>query len=296
MANVREQRIYRVTLLGGVVNALLLVAKFTAGVLGHSAAMIADAVHSLSDFATDVVVIVFVKLSSKPADDDHAYGHGKYETIATSIIGLALLAVALMLGWNGCRKIYDYVNGEVLPSPGGIALGAALVSIVAKEWVYRITKKVATDVCSPALEANAWHHRSDAMSSIGTAVGIGGAVIFGGNWAVLDPIAAVVVSVFIIRTAWSLIRKSSDELLEKRLPKEVERQICDIVYKTPEVKDIHHLYTRRIGDIVAIEMHLRLPGDMTLAEAHKRASEVERNLRSAFGEDTHIMLHIEPIK
>lgn len=292
----RNYRIYRTTVIGGVVNALLLTAKFVAGILGHSSAMIADAVHSLSDFATDVVVLIFVRLSSKPADEDHAYGHGKYETIATSIIGLALLAVACMLGWDGVCKIYAYACGEQLQSPGYVALAAAVVSIVSKEWVFRFTRKVAEDVQSPALEANAWHHRSDAMSSIGTALGIGGAVLLGSRGAVLDPIAAVVVSVFIVKTAFALIRKSSGELLEERLPSDMEDRIRQTVYRTSGVRDIHHLYTRRIGGSIAIEMHLRLPGDMPLAEAHAKASEVESNLRKEFGDSIHIMLHIEPIK
>ncbi len=296
MSDIRSKRIYRVTLLGGVVNALLLVAKFMAGIMGHSAAMVADAVHSLSDFVTDVIVLIFVRLSNKPADEDHAYGHGKYETIATSIIGVALLAVAIMLGWGGLTKIYAFACGEQLQSPGVIALVAAIVSIASKEWVFRITRKVADEVQSSALEANAWHHRSDAMSSIGTAIGIGGAVLLGSEWAVLDPIAAVVVSVFIIKTAFALIRKSSGELLEERLPRETENHIREIVYRTRDVMDIHHLYTRRIGGVIAIEMHLRLPGEMPLAEAHSRASEVERNLRKEYGDSTHIMLHLEPTK
>lgn len=296
MSDIRSKRIYRVTLLGGVVNAILLVAKFMAGIMGHSAAMVADAVHSLSDFVTDVIVLIFVRLSNKPADEDHAYGHGKYETIATSIIGVALLAVAIMLGWGGLTKIYAFACGEQLQSPGVIALVAALVSIASKEWVFRITRKVADEVESSALEANAWHHRSDAMSSIGTAIGIGGAVLLGSDWAVLDPIAAVVVSVFIIKTAFALIRKSSGELLEERLPRETENHIREIVYRTRDVKDIHRLYTRRIGGAIAIEMHLRLPGEMPLAEAHSRASEVERNLRKEYGDSTHIMLHLEPTK
>ena len=296
MSDIRSKRIYRVTLLGGVVNALLLVAKFMAGIMGHSAAMVADAVHSLSDFVTDVIVLIFVRLSNKPADEDHAYGHGKYETIATSIIGVALLVVAIMLGWGGLTKIYAFACGEQLQSPGVIALVAAIVSIASKEWVFRITRKVADEVQSSELEANAWHHRSDAMSSIGTAIGIGGAVLLGSEWAVLDPIAAVVVSVFIIKTAFALIRKSSGELLEERLPRETENHIREIVYRTRDVKDIHHLYTRRIGGVIAIEMHLRLPGEMPLAEAHSRASEVERNLRKEYGDSTHIMLHLEPTK
>lgn len=282
--------------MGSIVNMILLILKFAAGILGHSAAMVADAVHSLSDFLTDIVVIAFVRLSSKPADKDHDYGHGKYETIATSIIGMALIVVAVMLGWNGIDKIIYVIQGNKLESPGIIALVAAIVSILLKEWVFRITRKVALEVNSQALEANAWHHRSDALSSVGTTIGIGGAVLLGSNWAVLDPIAAVVVSVLIFITAFRLLRQASGELLEESLPKETEDKIEEIVYRDTLVRDIHNLHTRRIGSIIAIEMHLRLPGNITLTESHCHASEIERSLRDEFGDNTHIMLHIEPLK
>ena len=296
MPATRQQKMYRVTLAGSIVNALLLILKFAAGIIGHSAAMIADAVHSLSDFITDIVVIAFVRLSSKPADKDHAYGHGKYETIATSIIGLALMAVAVKLGWDGIQKIFHVIRGGELQSPGIIALIAAITSIIAKEWIYRVTHRVARQVESQALEANAWHHRSDAFSSIGTAIGIGGAVILGSRWTILDPIAAVIVSIMISITALKLIRKSSGELLEESLPQETEQQIVDIVYQDPLATDVHHLHTRRIGNIIAIEMHLRLPKDITLEQAHTHATAIERHLRDTFGSGTHIMLHIEPTK
>lgn len=292
----RDQRIYKVTLTGSIVNMVLLVMKFAAGILGHSAAMVADAVHSLSDFLTDIVVLAFVKLSTKPADNDHDYGHGKYETIATSIIGMALVVVAVMLGWNGAEKIIQVIQGEKLESPGLIALVAAVASIMLKEWVFRITRKVARDVNSQALEANAWHHRSDALSSIGTAIGIGGALILGNNWAVLDPLAAIIVSVMIFITAFRLLRQASGELLEESLPRETENKIEQIVYHDSLVSDVHNLHTRRIGSIIAIEMHLRLPGDISLRESHIHATEIEKRLREEFGAGTHIMLHIEPIK
>lgn len=275
---------------------VLLVMKFVAGILGHSAAMIADAVHSLSDFITDIVVIAFVKLSSRPADEDHDYGHGKYETIATSIIGMALAIVAIMLGWNGIEKIILFFKGETLEVPGVLALVAAIVSVALKEWVFRVTRKVARDVNSQALEANAWHHRSDAFSSIGTSIGIGGAVLLGSKWAVLDPIAAVVVSVLILSTSFKLLRQASGELLEESLPKDVEDKIEGIVYQDKMVSDVHNLHTRRIGSNVAIEMHLRLPGGITLEESHNHATHIERALREEFGNATHIMLHIEPVK
>lgn len=292
----RDQRIYRVTLTGSIVNMVLLVIKFVAGILGNSAAMVADAVHSLSDFLTDIVVLTFVKLSSKPADNDHDYGHGKYETIATSIIGMALVVVAVMLGWNGVDKAIQVIQGKTLESPGLIALVAAIASILLKEWIFRVTRKVGREVHSQALEANAWHHRSDALSSIGTAVGIGGAVVLGNNWTILDPLAAVIVSILIFITAYRLLRQASGELLEESLPKETEDKIEQIVYQDSLVSDVHNLHTRRIGSIIAIEMHLRLPGDISLNESHIHATEIEKRLREEFGMGTHIMLHIEPVK
>lgn len=292
----RQQSIYKVTLMGSIVNMILLIGKFTAGILGNSAAMIADAVHSLSDFLTDIVVIVFVRLSNKPADCDHDYGHGKYETVATSIIGIALAVVGVMLGWNGTEKIISFFRGEPQQAPEIIALIAALVSIAAKEWVFRVTRNVAEEVKSQALEANAWHHRSDALSSVGTALGIGGAILLGGQWAVLDAVAAVIVSVMIIQTAARLLRQASGELLEESLPKETEDMITEIVCRDKAVRDVHNLHTRKIGNNIAIEMHLRLPGEITLTEAHRHASAIEQALREEFGNATHIMLHMEPIK
>lgn len=292
----RDRRIYRITLAGSIVNIVLLVFKFIAGILGHSAAMIADAIHSLSDFLTDIIVIVFVRLSSKPADHDHDYGHGKYETLATSVIGMALAVVAVMLGWDGIEKIIYVMQGNQLESPGIIALWAAILSIVLKEWIFRATRKVAKEENSKALEANAWHHRSDAMSSIGTAIGIGGAVMLGDSWAILDPIAAIVVCILIIVTAFKIIRQASGELLEESLPKEIEDKIEQIAYQDPLVSDIHKLHTRRIGNIIAIEMHLRMPSDVTLAESHIHANSIEKSLKQEFGNGTHIMLHIEPTK
>lgn len=292
----REKSIYRVTLAGSAVNVVLLVFKFVAGFLGGSAAMIADAVHSLSDFITDVIVLLFVKLSSKPEDSDHDYGHGKYETLATSLIGLALMFVGVMIMHNGVCSIASAIMGNPLPQPGMIALAAALVSIALKEWAYRFTVKVGRKCESQAVIANAWHHRSDALSSIGTAVGIGGAILLGEKWTVLDPIAAVVVSVFIIRTAWQLTKQSAGELLEQSLPADMEREIVDIVAREPMTSEVHHLRTRRIGSHIAIEMHLRMPGDISLYESHQHATNIEQKLRKRFGASTHIGLHVEPLK
>ncbi len=295
-ANIREKAIRRVTLAGSAINVGLVAFKFVSGIVGGSAAMVADAVHSLSDLLTDVVVLVFVHISEKPEDADHDYGHGKYETMASAIIGMALLLVGAAICYDGVARIASAMGGHALPRPGAIALVAALLSIALKEWAYRFTARVGRRLDSPAVVANAWHHRSDALSSVGTAIGIGGAMALGSQWTVLDPIAAVIVSLLIIMQAVKQIRQSSDELLEKSLPDDVERRIKDIVLEEEGASDIHHLCTRRIGSAVAMEMHVRMPGGMTLAESHERATAIERRLRAEFGQRTHISLHVEPLK
>ncbi|MGM9700240.1 MAG: cation diffusion facilitator family transporter [Prevotella sp.] len=292
----REKQIYRVTLAGSVINVLLLLCKFVAGILGHSAAMIADAVHSLTDFVTDIIVLVFVRLSSKPRDANHEYGHGKYETLASALIGFSLFLVGVMICYDGLVKIYRAICGEELAQPGGIALVAAAVSILLKEWAFRFTRRVGRRVDSEAVVANAWHHRSDALSSVGTFFGIGGAILLGQKWAVLDPIAALVVSVLIIKAAIELIKPSMDELMEKSLPDEVENEIRSIAESVEGVSEVHHLMTRSIGSHIAMEMHVRMRGDMTLYESHLHATEIERKLRARFGAGTHIGLHVEPLK
>ena len=292
----REKEIYRVTLAGTVVNVLLTVFKFAAGVLGASAAMIADAVHSLSDLLTDFVVLLFVKLSSRPADSDHPYGHGKYETLATAMVAIALLAAGGVLLAEGVQKILAALHGDVLVMPGKIALWAALVSIAAKEAVYWVTIAVAKRVDSSALRANAWHHRTDALSSVATALGIGCALLFGGKWAILDPIAAVLVSVFILIAAAKLLYESVQDLLEKSLPKEVEQEIRKIVEADHEMSELHNLRTRRVGAVYSIEMHLRMRGSTSLYEAHRHSMLLEQRLRERFGQDTLISVHLEPYK
>ena len=292
----REKEIYRVTLVGSAGNMALLTFKFIAGVLGNSSAMIADAVHSLSDFLTDIIVLVFVRISAKPQDDSHDYGHGKFETVASFIIGLALVAAATLIIVSGALKIVSWLNGEELESPGLLALWAALLSIACKEALYRYTILRGRAVSSQALVANAWHHRSDALSSIGAAIGIGGAILLGKQWAVLDPLASVVVGTMLIKVAVELLRTSMGELTECSLPQEMEQEIADIVQEFSDVVEPHNLRTRRIGNRIAIELHIRLDGNLTLCEAHDRATAIEQRLKERFGASTHVSLHMEPIK
>lgn len=290
----RQKQIYKVTLAGGAVNVVLLAFKFVAGILGHSAAMIADAVHSLSDFITDLIVLIFVHISGKPQDKSHDYGHGKYETLALTIIGIALIIVAAGIFHNGALRIAAWWNGQELEAPGMLALWAALVSILLKELTYRYTINNAKKLDSPALEANAWHHRSDALSSIGTAVGIGGAVLLGKRWAVLDPIASVVVGAFIVKVSIELILQGMRDLLEHSLPDEIEDEIIEIAKSEPDVIAPHDLRTRRIGNRYAIELHILMSGDITLSKAHDHADNIESKLKKRFGENTHVAIHMEP--
>ena len=293
--NQREKEIYKVTIVGALANVTLLIFKFVAGIISNSAAMIADAVHSLSDFITDVVVIVFVKISSKPQDKSHDYGHGKFETLATLIIGIALLFIGMMILYNGVSATYRCIwLGEELHRPGMIAFWAAIFSIILKEAVYQYTVFKGRNLNSQAVIANAWHHRSDAFSSIGTAVGIGGAIFLGDKWVVLDPIAAIVVSVFIINVSLKIIIKSINELLEKSLPDEIENEIIKVAESFDMVKDVHDLRTRRIGNNIAIEMHLLMDGNLSLQCTHNTTELIESELRKKYGEHTHIAIHVEP--
>ena len=292
----REREIFKVTLTGSAVNVLLTGVKFAAGLLGHRAAMLADAVHSLSDLLTDAIVLLFVRISSKPADRDHAFGHGKFETLATSIIGVALLVVAGGIIFSAGKALLDWMHGADLPKPGTVALWAALLSILLKELTFQYTIRQGRKLDSPALKANAWHHRSDALSSIGALVGIGGAVLLGRRWTVLDPLASLVVAFFIIRVALRLLKQSIDELMEASLPEEVEQEILRLVNSFPDVSDPHNLRTRRIGSHYAIELHIRMDGDIPLVQAHARAHDIEERIKERFGPDTHITVHVEPVK
>ena len=278
------------------VNMLLFAFKLVAGIVGRSGAMIADAVHSASDFATDVVVLAFVRISARPRDDDHHWGHGKYETLASLIIGIALFTVGAEILMDSAEKIKAVAEGEILSRPGAIALVAAAVSVVVKEALYQWTARVGKRVESPSVVANAWHHRSDALSSVGALIGIGLAYFLGEKWRIADPIAAIVVAALIIKVSIELCRTALAELLEKSLPKEVEEEILSIISTTPNVYKPHNLRTRRIGADIAIEVHIRVEGSMTVLDSHEISRGIERALRERFGERTAVAIHIEPLK
>ena len=292
----REKEIYKVTLIGSAGNAALLTFKFIAGIMGHSSAMIADAVHSLSDFVTDLLVLVFVSISAKPQDKSHDYGHGKFETIASFLIGLALVAAATGIVVSGAMKLIDWWSGEQLEAPGWIALWAALLSILIKELLYQYTARKGRKIDSQVMIANAWHHRSDALSSIGAALGIGLAIWLGQRWTVLDPVASIVVGLMLVKVAYELLKVSIGELTEQSLPADTEQEIEQIIQSFADVQEPHNLRTRRIGDHIAIEVHVRMDGQLPLNTVHERATTIERKLKERFGAKTHVTLHMEPVK
>lgn len=290
----REKRIQKVTLVGSVVNLLLSVGKIAAGLLGRSAAMITDGIHSLSDLLSDIVVLVFVRISSKKIDHDHEYGHGKFETLATLIVSMLLLVVGAGFLVSGVKSILAVVSGEILPRPGYVALVAAIVSIVLKEWLYRYTVAEGKKVDSPVMIANAWHHRSDAFSSVASLVGIGGAILLGEKWTVLDPLVSCVISIAIIVVAVKMAGPSLDELLDGSLPKSMEDEIMRLASGVSGVRNVHNLKTRRNGSSVIIDAHVVVDPDMPVRQSHQIATSVEKALRRKFGAATQISIHIEP--
>lgn len=291
----RAREAKKCTWIGFAVNGALALLKIIAGIIGRSGAMIADGIHSLSDFITDVIVIVFIGVTAKGIDKYYRYGHGKFETFATMLIAVALAIVALMLLADSVAKIAASLGGMVLPAPGYIALAMAFISILAKEWLFRYTKRVGDNIESMAIIANAWHHRSDALSSIATLVGIAGAIFLGGQWRILDPLAAALVSVFILIVAFKLGVPAVKELLEVSLPKHVNDEIGRVISGVDGVKAYHNLRTRKNGNIYIIDFHIKVDPSDTVVEAHDIASETERALAKKFG-TVIANIHIEPYR
>ena len=293
-AEQRKRKIETVTLQGSAVNLMLSAGKILAGVFGRSAAMLADGVHSLSDLLSDIIVLVFVRISSRKMDNGHEYGHGKFETLATLIVSLILLVVGAGFLASGIRSIVSVISGETIPSPGYVALAAAVVSIISKEWLYRYTVRVGKAVDSPVMVANAWHHRSDALSSIASLVGIGGAIFLGDRWTILDPLASCCISIAIIIVSVKMAGPALNELLDSSLPEDMENDILDTVSAVAGVRNVHGLKTRRNGRSVIIEAHIVVDPSIPVVQAHRIATAAEHALRSKYGPDTQISLHMEP--
>ena len=292
--NDRGQEIRRITVVGAIVNIILTILKIIAGALGRSAAMVADGIHSLSDLLSDIVVLVFTHISSKGKDKNHSFGHGKFETMATLIVSVILVAVGAKLMADGVASIIGVMNGNSIPLPGSIALWAAIGSIIIKEILYHATIRTARRTNSPVVLANAWHHRSDALSSIGALAGIAGAMILGEKWTILDPIASCCISIAIIVVAVKMSLPSLAELLETSLPEEIEKDIISIANSVQGVENIHELKTRRNGISYIIDAHIVVDPHISVTEAHNIATDVENALKEKYGNETQINIHIEP--
>lgn len=290
----RGKEIRRITVVGAIVNIILTIFKIIAGVLGRSAAMVADGIHSLSDLLSDIVVLVFTHISSKGKDKNHSFGHGKFETMATLIVSVILVAVGAKLMADGVASIIGVMNGNSIPLPGSIALWAAIGSIIIKEILYHATIRTARRTNSPVVLANAWHHRSDALSSIGALTGIAGAMILGEKWTILDPIASCCISIAIIVVAVKMSLPSLAELLETSLPEEIEKDIISIANSVQGVENIHELKTRRNGISYIIDAHIVVDPHISVTEAHNIATDVENALKEKYGNETQINIHIEP--
>lgn len=295
MENLANKRARKIIWIGFIANLVLTVIKILAGIFARSSAMIADGVHSISDFATDLVVVGSLSVSQRPRDHNHKYGHGKVETLATAFVGIVLILVGIGLFYSGVMKIYSFSQGGILYKPGMAALYAAIASIIVKEILYRITIKVGKETGSSAVRANAWHHRSDALSSLGTMFGIAGAIFLGDKWVILDPLAAIIVSFFIFRVAFIITRDTLFELIETSLPKEHEDEILQIASDVKGVHHPHELKTRKIGSQIAIDIHICVKNDLNVEQAHGITENLEKELRSAYGEETYISVHTEPL-
>ena len=290
----RDKQIQRVTWFGLAINAVLTAFKLVAGLVGRSSAMVADGVHSLSDFVSDIIILVFLRISSKGRDKSHDFGHGKFETMATFLLSIILVIVAAQILSHGISKAASILRGEDVPVPSMLALWAAVISIAAKELCYRVTVAVGRRVGSPAVIANAWHHRSDALSSVGSLAGIGAAIFLGRRWAILDPVAGCVIAIVIFAVAIKMALPSMKELLDISLPEDIENEIVAIASGVEGVSDVHNLKTRRNGPSVIIETHIKVDHHISIVAAHEISTEVERRLTEHFGPETQISIHVEP--
>ncbi|HEY5789550.1 MAG TPA: cation diffusion facilitator family transporter [Gammaproteobacteria bacterium] len=278
----------RVTLVGAAVNVVLSVVKVVLGVVGHSAALVADGIHSLSDLASDVVVLYAARLGSEHADEDHPYGHGRIETVATVAVGALLGAVAFGIGYDAVQRLYDL---DALVVPGVITLAAAVVSVLSKEWLYHYTMRAARRLRSNLLRANAWHHRSDSISSVVVIIGIAGALA---GLPYLDAVAAVIVAVMIAKAGWDLAAQSISELIDTGLEPERLAKIREKILEVEGVGALHMLRTRRMGADALVDVHILVDPTISVSEGHQLSERVRGHLIRNLDEVSDVTVHIDP--
>ena len=282
--------IRKLSLVGIIGNVFLSAFKFIAGIMGNSSAMVSDAVHSLSDVFATFIAFLGVRFGRREADASHPYGHERIESLAAIVLGLILLVTGVGIGWVGLEKILAG-NYESLPIPGMIALVAAIVSIAVKEGMFWYTRHWARVIRSSAFEADAWHHRSDAMSLIGALVGVGGSML---GYPVLDPIASVVICLFILKQGISIIYDALKKMLDTSCGEQFEKEVRQLVDAENQVERIDMLRTRMFGDKVYIDMEIAIDGSMQLTDAHAIAERVHDDIEHAFPEVKHVMIHVNP--
>lgn len=281
----------RVSVISVIVNLVLSAFKLLAGIFANSGAMISDAVHSASDVFSTFIVMIGVTISGKKADKEHPYGHERMECVAAVVLAVILFATGLGIGWSGIQKIF-FMNSDSLEVPGMLALIAALVSIVTKEWMYWFTKFTADKIRSDALRADAWHHRSDALSSIGALIGIGGARL---GFPVLDPIASVVICLFILKAAIDVFRDAVDKMVDKSCDEKTMEEMRQVICKQDGVLGISSLQTRMFGSRIYVDAEIEADGSLTLVQAHDIAEEVHQSTEDSFQDVKHCMVHVNPV-
>ena len=292
---VNNEAIRRVTWLGAIVNLFLVCFKLCAGIWGHSSVIIADAVHSLSDLITDAAILLGMRFWTRSADECHPYGHAKIETLITLFIAILLAAVGIGLLFEAVRSIIYILEGGNIESPTWLPLTAALVSIAIKEWLYRVTVRVGMTTKSSVTIANAWHHRSDAMSSIPAAIAIGACLILGPQYAFLDPVGTVVVSFMILHVSWTIARPSFAILLDSGATESQRQAIIEVIRSFPEVGDLHRLRTRYVGSTgLALDVHILVEPNMSVTDAHALSHRIERKLLQSGASIIDVFVHVEP--
>lgn len=282
-------QVRRITWISVFINIGLAVIKFVLGIAGASQAVVADAVHSLSDLVTDVIVLVGVKFWIKLPDEGHPYGHRRIETVVTGMIGVALAGVAIGIGYNALTTIYDSHNQRL----GWVAFWGSVISVVVKELLYHWTVHVGKRVKSQAVIANAWHHRSDAFSSIPVAIAVTVAILFP-KWILLDHITAFIVAIFIFSAAWSFIRSAFEEIIDTSASRQYRRKIKNIAVSTNGVESVHAIRTRRIGSGWAVDLHVQVNPAMTVRKGHEISEEVKKNLFEKGQDVVDVVVHLEP--
>ena len=284
----RKQETNRITLWGVAVNFVLAVIKIVGGIIGQSQALLADGIHSLSDLASDAMVLLAVKHAGEDADEDHPYGHARYETLATVALGVLLITVAGGIAYDAILRLEQ---PDKIAVPALFTLVIAAISIISNEGLYHATRAVAQKIRSPLLEANAWHHRSDAVSSIVVLIGIGATYI---GYPMLDAIAAIVVALMIAKIGLDLSRQSIQELVDTALEPDMVEQIKQTILSIDDVRQLHLLRTRRMGHNALVDVHIQVSPKLSVSEGHHITESVESNLKDKFEEVNDVTVHIDP--